>query len=157
MAPFTRSHVSSDPSQRSSLSSIGKQSSSTFVSMVDFFGPNSRALLPTFHTFCPDGVSFCPDSRPPTPVLYSAVTYPFGDMYVHKTPPHHHHKTPLFKNHPPPPPPALPRLAPRPPAPAPASRRPALRWKMRSNWSASTCRAPPRELQRKWGGARVAA
>ena len=54
--------------------------------MMDFFLPNSRALLPTFRTNCPDEVSFCPDVvsfcpdfnfQLPTPVLYSAVTHPF--------------------------------------------------------------------------------
>ena len=29
--------------------------------MIEFFFPNSRALLPNFRTNCPDGISFCPD------------------------------------------------------------------------------------------------
>ena len=71
-------------------------------SMMDFFLPNSRALLPTFHTFCPDGVSFCPDgvsfcpdSRPQPPFFTPPSHTPFGDMYVHNTPPPRPQNTPF--------------------------------------------------------------
>ena len=65
------------------------------------FFPNSRALLPTSHTNFPDGSHFAqmgshlPRIPPPTPVLYSAVTNPFGDMYVHKKTPTPPQNTPF--------------------------------------------------------------
>ena len=61
--------------------------------MIDFFLPNSRALLPTFSTNCPDGSQFAqmglslPRMPPPTPVLYSAFTLPFwGYIRTQNTP-----------------------------------------------------------------------
>ena len=123
--------------------------------MMDFFWPNSRALLPTFRKNCPDGVSFCPDwvsfcpDFHPQPLFFTPPSHtPFGDMYVYKPhPPTPPQNTPFQK----PPRPAPPR--PAPPAPAPARRRRARRWKMRSEWSASTgtCRAPQRELDENTG------
>ena len=66
-----------------------------------FFLPNSRALLPTFSTNCPDGVSFCPDGVSfcpdfhPQPLFFTPPSHtPFGDMYVHKTAPTPPHPTP---------------------------------------------------------------
>ena len=58
------------------------------VLMVEFVFPNSRALLLTFCTNCPDGSHFAQmgshsaQSTTTNPVLYSAVTYPFQG-YVH--------------------------------------------------------------------------
>ena len=63
------------------------------ITMIGFLPRNSRALLPTFCTDCPDGSHFAQMGShfftipPPTPAFYSAVTNPFRDMYVHKTPP----------------------------------------------------------------------
>ena len=60
------------------------------------FPPKSTALLPIFHTNCPDGSHFVQmgshfaQNTTPTPVLYSAITHPFGGYvptFVHKTPP----------------------------------------------------------------------
>ena len=79
--------------------------------MVDdgFFLPNSRALLPTVHTNCPDGVSLCPDFHP-QPLFFTQPPHtPLGDMYVHQTPPHLTPKDPFLKTAPRP---APPRLAP---------------------------------------------
>ena len=51
--------------------------------MIEFFFPNSRALLPTFSTSCPDGSQpaqmglILPKIPPPTPILYSPITLPF--------------------------------------------------------------------------------
>ena len=54
------------------------------------FFPNSRALLPTFRTDCPDGSHFAqmgPRIPKPTPVLYSAVIHPFrGYVRTQNTP-----------------------------------------------------------------------
>ena len=58
--------------------------------MIEFFFPNSRALLTTFHINCPDichfaqiGSHFAQNTTP-----NSIVTHPFlGDMYIHTTPP----------------------------------------------------------------------
>ena len=50
-----------------------------------FFWPKSRALLPTFRTNCPDGVSFCPDFHP-QPLFFTQpshwLTHPLLG-YVH--------------------------------------------------------------------------
>ena len=61
--------------------------------MIEFFLPNSRPLLPTFCTNCPDGSYFAqmgshlPRKPPPIPVLYSAVTKPFlGYVRTRNTP-----------------------------------------------------------------------
>ena len=73
--------------------------------MIDFFSPNSKALLPKFCTNCPDGSHFAqmahetrglilprwglslPRMPPPTPVLYSAFTLPFwGYIRTQNTP-----------------------------------------------------------------------
>ena len=82
-----------------------------------FFLPNSRALLPTFSTNCPDGVSFCPDGVSfcpdfhPQPLFFTPLSHiPFGDMYVHKTPPTPPQNTPIQKSPPAPPRPAPPRV-----------------------------------------------
>ena len=93
--------------------------------MVDFVLPNSRELLPTFCTNCPDGVSFCPrwglflPRFHPQPLFFTPPSHtPFGDMYVHKTPPPRPPPTPPHPTPPqntpfqkPPPRPAPPRLA----------------------------------------------
>ena len=62
------------------------QGISDFLYAIIDFLPNSRALLPTFHTICPDGVfinqdrvSFCPESYTTTPILYSAITHSFQE------------------------------------------------------------------------------
>ena len=111
--------------------------------MMDFL-PNSRARLPTFSTncpdgvsFCPDGVSFCPDFHPNPCSLLRRHTPLSGICTYIKRPPNPTPKHRFSKTAP-----ARPRPAPRPPAPAPARRRRAQREKMRSKWSASTCRAP---------------
>ena len=58
--------------------------------MIEFFFPNSRARLSTFHKKCPDGCHFAQIgshfAQNTTP--NSIVTHPFlGDMYIHTTPP----------------------------------------------------------------------
>ena len=59
------------------------------------FPPNSRALLPTFHTNCPDGSHFAQigshfaqntTRAQPQPLFLTQPSHtPFWDMYVHKT------------------------------------------------------------------------
>ena len=56
--------------------------------------PKASAVLPTFRTiwtgrvsFCPDGVSFCPEYHPKTLFFTQPSHTPFEDTYVHKTPP----------------------------------------------------------------------
>ena len=67
--------------------------------MIEIFLPNSRAILPTFHTNCPEGshfdqtglilprwVSFCPQHHP-QPMFFTQQSHtPVLDMYLHKTP-----------------------------------------------------------------------
>ena len=64
--------------------------------------PNSRAILPTFRTNCPDGVSFCPDGVSFCPEYHQQPLFftqlsqtPLGEMYVHKTPPTAPQNTPF--------------------------------------------------------------
>ena len=90
---------------------------------LGFCLPNSRALLPTLHTFCPDGFSFCPDgvsffpdSRP-NPFLYSAVTYPFRGYVRTQDTPTPSPKHPLSRPRPPSPHPQGPPAPPSPAAP----------------------------------------
>ena len=61
--------------------------------MIELFLPNSRALLPTFRTNCPDGSHFAQTGShfsqipPPTSVPYSALTRPFvGYVRTQSTP-----------------------------------------------------------------------
>ena len=52
--------------------------------MINFFIPNSRALLPAFqafHTVCTDGASFCPESLL-HPLFFTQQSQPFRG-YVH--------------------------------------------------------------------------
>ena len=93
--------------------------------MMDFFFPIPEHFCPLFahrRTNCPDGVFFCPDGvsfRPdfhPQPLFFTLPSHtPFGDMYVHKTPPHPTPKHPFSKTapRPAPPRPAPPRARPR--------------------------------------------
>ena len=61
--------------------------------MIELPPPNCRALLPTFRTncpdgsFCPDGVSFCPENHHQSLFFTQPSQTPFGAMYVYKTPP----------------------------------------------------------------------
>ena len=76
--------------------------------MIEFFLPNSRALLPTFRTNCPDWSHFAqmglilPRIPPPTPVLYSAATKTFlGYVQTRNTPsptPKHPFSLPDFES-----------------------------------------------------------
>ena len=62
--------------------------------MIEFFS-HSRALLPLFVQIAQMGLILprwdlnWPRIPLPTPVIYPAAMHPFGDMYVHKTPPKH--------------------------------------------------------------------
>ena len=70
--------------------------------MIEFFFPNSRALLPTFHTSCPYGSHFAhmgshlPRIPPQTPILYSAITKPFGGHVSTQKNPNPAPKHPFF-------------------------------------------------------------
>ena len=61
--------------------------------MIEFFCPVLEHFCPFFVQIAQMGLILprwgliLPRIPPPTPVLYSAVTNPFRDMYVHKTPP----------------------------------------------------------------------
>ena len=94
--------------------------SRAFLPTFPFFLPNSRAFLPTFHpngvAFCPDGVTFCPDFHPHPLFFQSPPSHaPFGDMYVHRTPPQPTPKHPFSKTAPLPAPPRPARAGSRPP------------------------------------------
>ena len=72
------------------------------LNIIVFFLPNSRALLPTFHTNCPDGshfaqkgAGFCPEKHH-QPLFFTRLSLnPFGDMYEHGTPPAPPQNTPF--------------------------------------------------------------
>ena len=58
--------------------------------MIEFFLPSSRALLPTFHINCPDGISFCPVGVSFCPEFQNQPLFftqpsqtPFGDIYLY--------------------------------------------------------------------------
>ena len=63
---------------------------------LNFSFTNSRALLPTIHTNCPDwshfaqnltrGVSFCPEYHTQSLFFTQPAHTPFGDIDLHKTP-----------------------------------------------------------------------
>ena len=64
--------------------------------------PNSRALLPTFCTNCPDGSHFAQigshfaQNTTSNPLFFTQPSpTPFWDMYVHKTPPNPPQNTPF--------------------------------------------------------------
>ena len=72
--------------------------------MIEFFSPNSRAILPTFPTRYPDGSHFAQmgphfdqnTTTNPLGLFFTQLSQsPFGDMYAHKTPPNTP-KTPHF-------------------------------------------------------------
>ena len=73
------------------------------IILIEFFPPNSRALLPTFLTHCPDGSHFqvCPDGVSFWPEYHSQALFftppshiSFRDMCAHKHP-EPHPKTPF--------------------------------------------------------------
>ena len=70
--------------------------------MIEFFFPNSRALLPLFVRIAQMGLILpswgliLPGVPPPTYVLYSAVTNPFQGYVRTKNTPNSTPKTPLF-------------------------------------------------------------
>ena len=51
--------------------------------------------LPRWVSICPDGVSFCPEYHPQPHFFTQSCHTPFGDMYVHKTPPSPPQNTPF--------------------------------------------------------------
>ena len=71
---------------------VSSLASSVWVVLLAYhwsFSPNSRALLPTFCTNCPDGSHFAKMGPPPNTVLYSAVTQPYcqwGYLQTQNTP-----------------------------------------------------------------------
>ena len=79
--------------------------SGLFPPRIEFFFHHSRALLPTFHTNCPDGSNFTqmgaeglilPRIPSLTPVLYSTVTHPFQGYTWTQNIPNPQTRTPLF-------------------------------------------------------------
>ena len=68
---------------------------------LDFFFPNSRALLPTFRASCPDRshfakmASFSPEYHPHFLFFTQQSHTPFGDTYIHKNTPTPPQNTPF--------------------------------------------------------------
>ena len=73
-----------------------------YLVWLNFVPPILEHFCPLFvqiaetHSFCPDGVSFCPDYHYQPLFFTQQPQTPFRDMYVHKKTPQPHPKTPLF-------------------------------------------------------------
>ena len=72
--------------------------------MIKFFGSNSRAFLPTFHTNCPDGShlaqmgSHFAQNTIPNPCSLLSSHTPLSGIYTYTKRPQAHPKTPLWTN-----------------------------------------------------------
>ena len=63
------------------------------MSNLEHFCPLFK--LPKWVSFCPDGLSFCPEYHPQFLFFTQLSHTPFGDMYIHKIPPSPPQNTPF--------------------------------------------------------------